>query len=881
MKNIFYFVIILLSFSEIHSQTWKRYDVHTGQITDIPFNYTSTASSNNKPGNKGILPENLSGDTSRAFFPLDIINDPNAYPWRTIVKFGGTSAVLIDAYHVLTAGHAVEFNSYYGTIPFIPGYQDGSYPYKYAYAEYIYLPSDYSVGSAKDYAIIKLDRPIGALSGWYGFGYNNDNSFFQNRTFNNPCYPNASPYNGEYLFNWKGIFNSVGADYFISSRVGAAGMSGSPAYTNLNNDNIVYGIVTNYGIKYNRITSNKFDAINKIVEINTPAQFDLIPLNFNVSPKIVKSGNALDSFSFVLHNYSNENKSNANITVNVYLSADQQITTSDELIATYNYQKSFNAKLSEFITQKISLPVINKTPGNYYIGIIISGDNNANNNTTGSLDVAPITIATDNYVTIKGRIISSQSNSGVCSVNMNGFPGTVITDYLGNYEAQVTTGWSGTVTPSKSGFDFSNLSTTYTNLTQNTVTNYSSAKKIITVSGYIKSPIAQTPVRNVKMSGLLGEPYSDANGFYSKNVYYGWAGLIIPTKGNNWNFEPYIYNINNITSNNSINFTSGFYILGRCYENSGTPIEGVTLEGFPTNVVTNSSGDYLIFLDSGWTGTVTPNIEGVVFAPSERYYENITNTYDAQDYIEQSAITLNLKVLLAGAMYENSDTMRTVLNYKNYLPLVPPDTLSGGVAPFVYNRKQSDVVTYKFFQYHRDIVDWIIIELRDFSNYCIPVDTIAAFLRKDGKVLSISGDSIITLPIEMPANNYYVIVRHRNHISVMTDNPIYLSSNSELYDFSSTNYLYYGYDAYALSNGKFAMYPGDADRNGIVNIADYQNFQNNSFYAIIGYISTDFNLDGILTGTDFNTFAPINKRRTTTNVPNATSIKFLNIGKNK
>jgi hypothetical protein len=875
MKKILYVLIVILSFNQIQAQTWRQYNLQTAQITEIPFSYTSTANSNIKSGNRGILPDNFSGDTSRAFFPLDIVNDPNAYPWRTIVKFNDVTGILIDPYHVLTAGHAIEFHPYFKTVAFIPGYENSNYPYNYAYAEYFYLLSDYSQGSPRDYAIVKLDRPIGALSGWNGFGYNNDNSFFLNRTFNNPSYPSVAPFNGKNLFNWKGIFNSVGTEYFISSRLGVGGMSGSPAYANINNDNVVYGIVTNFGIKFNRITSNKFDAINKIIDLNTPAQFDLIPLYVNATPKVLKSGNALESLSFVLHNYSYENKSNANITVNVYLSTDQLITTSDDLIASYNYTKSFNVKSSEFISQTSSLPVINKPAGNYYIGIIISGDNNTNNNTTGSPDVAPITIANDDYVTIKGRIVSSQSNSGVSSVNMNGLPGTIKTDYNGNYEIQITTGWSGTVTPIKSGYDFSDFSTTYTNISQNTTTNYTASKKIYTISGFVKSPVAQNPVSNVKLSGLIGEPYSGSNGSYSINAYYGWAGTIIPTKGNDWILEPYIYSVNNITSNNTVNFTSGFYISGRCYHNNGEPIEGVSLDGFPVNVTSNSTGDYSVFLDSGWTGTVIPNYDISVFAPSERNYENVNISYDVQDYAEQSAITLNLKVLLAGAMYENTDTMRTVLNYKNYLPLTPPDTLSGGSTPFVYQRKPGDIVSNKFFQYHRNIVDWIIIELRDFCNYGVPIDTIAAFLRKDGKIISITGDSVITLPIEIPANNYYVIIRHRNHISIMTDNPIYLSSNSELYDFSSSNFLYYGNDAFALSNGKFAMYPGDADRNGAVNISDYQIFQNNSFYATVGYNSSDFNLDGILTGSDFNTFAPINKRRTTTNVPNATLIKFL------
>lgn len=879
MHRVIYILIILFSFNQVQTQTWRQYNLQTGEITQIPFSYTSSASSDYKSGSKGILLNNISLDTSRAFFPLDIVNDPNAYPWRTTVKFNDVTGILIDPYHVLTAGHAIEFHPYFKTVAFIPGYEGTNFPYKYAYAEYFYLLSDYSQGTSKDYAVIKLDRPIGALSGWNGFGYNSDDSFFLNRTFYNPSYPSVAPYSGEYLFNWKGLLNNIGTEYFISTRLGAGGMSGSSIFTTVNNDNIVYGIITNLGIKFNRITANKFDAINKIINLHTPEQFDLIPLNVNVSPKIIKSGNAFESLSFVLHNYSTINKNNANITVNVYLSADQQITTSDDLIATYNYEKSINSKSSEIITQTDLLPIINKTNGNYWIGIIVSGDNDTVNNTSKSLDVAQITVTNGDYVTIKGRIYSTQTNSGISGVSMSGFPNTTKTDFNGNYETQVASGWSGTVTPVKSEYNFSNSSTSYSNVTQNATTNYLASKKIFTISGLIKSPIAQTPVSSVKLSGLVSEPYSDANGNYSVNVYYGWAGIIYPIKGNDWNFEPLNSAVSKITSNNTVNFTSGFYISGRCYKNNGSGIDGVSLLGFPNEVISDSTGNYSIFLDSGWTGTVIPILDNTFFSPSERSYENINISIDIQDYVEQSAITLNLKVLMAGAMYENTDTMRTVLNYKNYLPFVPPDTLSGDSYPFIYNRNQTEIVNYKFFQAHRNIVDWIIIELRDSRDYYIPIDTLAAFLRNDGKILSINGDSLITLPIEIPADNYYIIIRHRNHLSIMSDNPIYLSSTSELFDFSSDNYLCFGHDAFALSNGKFAMYPGDADRNGAINITDYQNFQDNSFYAKSGYLYSDFNLDGFLTGSDFNIFAPVNKKRTTTNVPNANLMKFQKVKK--
>lgn len=865
---------IILCFLNVQGQTWKRYNLKTGEITYINFSYSSTSNSDVKNGNRGILSENFSLDTSRGFSPLDIVNDPNAYPWRMTVAFNDVTGFLIDPYHVLTAGHAIEFHPYFKNVMFIPAFENGEMPYGYAYAEYFYQLSNYSPGTPRDYAIVKLDRPLGALCGWYGYGYNNDDSYFLNSTFNNTSYPTQAPFAGNCLYNWKGIINGIGADYLVTTRVGYGGMSGSPAFTTLNNDKIVYGILTNLGIRFNRLTAQKFDAINAVINDNTPAQFDLIPINLKASPQVIKNGNSFESLSFVLHNYSSENKNNANINVNVYLSTDTNITSSDDLIATYNYQKSFNSKASENILQTSSLPLINKTPGNYYIGIIIDGDNNLNNNVTSGINAYPITISGNNYVTIKGRIVSSLANSGVNGVNLNGFPLPVKTDYNGYYETQVVNGWSGTVTPAKQGYNFTEVSTSYNNVTQSTTTNYSALKKSFILSGFIKSPNSQAPVSNVKLSGLAGEPYTDANGFFSVNLFYGWSGNMYPQKGYNWNFEPYSNTTSNLTSNKAVSFTSGFYISGRCFENTGMPIQNVNLNGFPHPVQSDVNGEYKVFVDSGWGGDITPSKDNITFIPDKRTYSNTFVSSDLQDYQKQSAVVLNLKVFLAGAMYENTDTMRTTLNYKNYLPLVPPDTLSGNQTPFIYSRNPNDFVTNKFFQSHKNIVDWIIIELRDNRDVTSAVDTIAAFLRKDGKVLSITGDSVITLDKNIAADYYYVVIRHRNHLAVMSSSTIYLSSNSELYDFSINAYQFYGGEAQLLPNGLYGMYAGDADRNGATNLSDYQIYEFNSINAFSGYVCSDFNLDGILTGSDFNIFAPVNKKRPLTNVPNTTLIKF-------
>lgn len=867
MKQILIILVFLNGVTQIYSQTWRQYNLWTGQTTNITFSYTSSATSNYNPGNKGILPENYSNDTIRNFSPSDIINDPNAYPWRTIVKFNDVTGFLIDPYHVLTAGHAIEFNSYFQYVIFMPGYENGNQPFGYAKAEYFYLLTDYSPGTSKDYAVVKLDRPIGALAGWNGYGYNTSNTYFQNNVFFSPSYPSQAPYDGEYLFNWKGNFSSVFSEYFLSSRTGTGGMSGSPVFKITNDGNIVYGILTNMGIKYNRITANKFDAINKIIETNTPVQFDLIPLCTKVTPKQIKSGTAPESLEFVLHNYSSENKSGANITANFYLSSDDNITSSDELIASYSYQKNINSKSSEHIIQTASMPVINKPAGEYYIGIIITGDNNTSNNTTKAQDVSKIVVTTDNLVSVKGRITSSQSGSGVHFVSLSGFPYETKTDYYGNYETCVPAGWSGTVTPLKAGYEFNNSGSVYTNLTESVTTNYIASKKSFLLSGNIKSPVAHQPVNNAKIAGLPGEPYTDFNGNFSVNVFYGWAGILIPSKSNNLVFSPYNQPVSNLTASVNADFSGGYYINGRTYDNGGSPISGVLLQGFPSAVTSNEYGEYSVFLDSGWTGRVTPTKENLTFNPEYRNYQNISVSLETEDYMRQQAAVLNLKVLLTGAMYENTDTMRTSLNYKSFISERPPDTLSGSGIPFVYVRGEYEGVNSKFFAAHRDIVDWIIIELRDSRDYSIPVDTITAFVRNDGRVLSMSGDTLIPLNDNILPDNYYIVIRHRNHLSIMSNNPVFLNSYTELYDFSSDISLYFGGDAHLLPNGKYGMFPGDADHNGEVNLLDYQVFNSQTISALNGYLFTDFNMDGYLTGSDFNTFAPENKKKRVTFVP--------------
>jgi len=78
---------------------------------------------------------------------------------------------------------------------------------------------------------------------------------------------------------------------------------------------------------------------------------------------------------------------------------------------------------------------------------------------------------------ISGTI--TYNSSGVGGVLLDGLPGYPITNYGGYYEGLVLDGWSGTVTPTLAGYNFSPSSETYTSVTSNQVTNYTAFPLLI------------------------------------------------------------------------------------------------------------------------------------------------------------------------------------------------------------------------------------------------------------------------------------------------------------------------------------------------------------------------------------------------------------------
>ena len=221
---------------------------------------------------------------------------------------------------------------------------------------------------------------------------------------------------------------------------------------------------------------------------------------------------------------------------------------------------------------------------------------------------------------------------------------------------------------------------------------------------------------------------------------------------------------------------------------------------------------------------------------------------------QSSNIIVKSKIFLQGPF--NTNLMMTNLSQNSLLPNTQPFNTS----PWNYNGSES-LGSSSTSSY----VDWVLVELRNSSNPTQIVARRAAILNNDGTLLNTDGST--SVPFNgIEEGSYYIAVFHRNHLAIMSANPVQLTANSPVYDFTNEINKAYGTDPMVnLGDGKFGMYAGDGNSNGGVTITD-----RNEIWApqngTMGYLNGDFNLDGGVTASDVNLYWNINNG-TMTQVP--------------
>jgi V8-like Glu-specific endopeptidase len=188
------------------------------------------------------------------------INNGNIYPYSAAVHLLMTfpsgrsfigSGALIDRFHVLTAGHCT-YDSREGgwarSITVYAGETNGSTYVGTANATYMrtfnsFINDDRSSSTGShtpgdgDIGLITLDRTLGDRTGWFGYGYNNNSSFFTNLSVTKLGYP-GSPYSGvNMLMDWGRLIGTNGGKngfdsvrWSTSQMTAIGGESGSGIY---------------------------------------------------------------------------------------------------------------------------------------------------------------------------------------------------------------------------------------------------------------------------------------------------------------------------------------------------------------------------------------------------------------------------------------------------------------------------------------------------------------------------------------------------------------------------------------------------------------------------------------------------------------------------
>ena len=401
---------------------------------------TTTASA---PAKASLRP--MQPTTPDDFSTLTLIPDTDIWPWQVLVRLAQTypsgattscSGTLIDAKHVLTAAHCVytftasrctggASSCWASNIEVTPGYDNGAAPFGTANSEYLFSWTAWTIDHNYDYdmALIRLDRPVGALTGWFGFGYDNTDSFFTNASnlFRSTGYPGSPFSNTQFQYTWTGLFDTVQTHILYHNDLSYGGQSGSGTY--LNSNQIVYGVLSHGhdsvpDTGHTRITSDKYnDIMYQINDMDTPIGTDLIPLDVNLSPSTIVSGQSLTTLNYLTHNYSLSDW-NTCMNIRVYLSTNDTISTSDELLQTHQFCEIIGSKGSMRINVSVPPQIPYGRSGNYWIGIILEDGSVTNpNNATSGWDAAAITVrATDNY--------EPDNSSGQAKTIANGSPQT-------------------------------------------------------------------------------------------------------------------------------------------------------------------------------------------------------------------------------------------------------------------------------------------------------------------------------------------------------------------------------------------------------------------------------------------------------------------------
>jgi Bacterial TSP3 repeat len=232
---------------------------------------------------------------------------------------------------------------------------------------------------------------------------------------------------------------------------------------------------------------------------------------------------------------------------------------------------------------------------------------------------------------------------------------------------------------------------------------------------------------------------------------------------------------------------------------------------------------------------------------------------------------LSVKILL-GAVYDPANGL--MHDDLRNLQMIPANQPYGGLdfTDFGYFGTESITDMSIFDVTGADaIVDWVLIELHDESEPSVVSARRAALVQRDGDIVSIDGISPVVFT-DLAAMTYFVAAKHRNHLGVMTRDPILFENGSTVsIDFTTQITPNYVLDNALTSNfpqqltteNRLVLWPGntygddealnavifqgvnaDPDQTYFQMLLSVLNADFSTIFILPGYFRGDTNLDG-------------------------------------
>jgi hypothetical protein len=246
---------------------------------------------------------------------------------------------------------------------------------------------------------------------------------------------------------------------------------------------------------------------------------------------------------------------------------------------------------------------------------------------------------------ISGQV-AAEDGTGISGVILNFSDGaaalTTTTDFNGNYQQGVPHGWTGTITPAKSGYEFEPPVRTFENVNSHRpLQDYTAGGVSPVISGIIANlEGVGIPGVTLDFSNNGGTAGTDAEGRYNHAVESRWSGTVSLSK-TGYTFSPaggsYHRVRSDIPGQDYAGGTGYPVISGRAVTQQGTGVPGVKVD-FPGSgeiayTYTNGSGYYFHAVPPGWSGSAAASNPGYGFSPSSLSYENVTAPLANRDYI--------------------------------------------------------------------------------------------------------------------------------------------------------------------------------------------------------------------------------------------------------